>query len=121
MKIADLHSSESHEKGAECPIKDETGRITPLRIIVKGKDSKAFRMEQRLNRRAILDAMSAGKLDDIDEEARDIDTLVNLTVGWKGTDEKFTKKLCKTLYTKAPYVRDQVDTFIGDRANFTRG
>jgi len=121
MSIEDLFSVDKHEAGAECQIRNESGELTPLRILVRGMDSKAYREDSRMHRRKVLEAMSNGKLDDLDEDALEIDTLVALTIGWNECGGPFTPERCRELYTKAPYVRDQVDRFIGKRANFTKG
>ncbi len=122
MELSSLYSKDNHEAGAEMVVKGEDGKPTPLIIILRGLDSEAYREGNRRMRRKVLNAMSSeGGLDSLDETAEDIQTFVDLTVSWKGTDEPFSADLCKELYTKAPYIRDQVDSFVGKRANFIKG
>lgn len=122
MELSSLYSQDRHEAGAELVVMGEEGKPTPLTLILRGMDSAAYRESTKRMRRKVLDAMSSdGGIDSFDETAEDIKTFVELTVGWKGTDEPFTPELCTELYTKAPYIRDQVDHFIGKRANFTKG
>jgi len=122
MQLSDLYTTDRHEEGAELVVKDEYGKDTNLVLILKGRDSKAYRDGRRAHQKAVIEAMTNKQnLDSLDDEKLDVDTFVAMTIGWKGTDEEFSEKLCRELYTKAPYVRDQVDLFIGNRANFTKG
>lgn len=122
MNISDLYSKEKHESGAEMIVNGEGGKPTSLALILRGVDSDIYRESSRKMRRKVLEAVRSDKgLEDMDEVSADIDAFVDLTIGWKGTDEEFTPELCRELYTEAPYVRDQVDSFIGSRSNFMRG
>lgn len=122
MNISDLYSKEKHESGSEMIVNGEGGKPTPLVLILRGVDSSVYRDNTRKMRRKVLDAMASDAgIESIDEVSADIDAFVELTVGWKGTDEEFTPELCRELYIEAPYVRDQVDTFIGNRSNFIKG
>jgi len=118
MKISELYTTELHEAGSEVQILDDQGNETGLFITVMGMDSKEFRQHTKIHQKAYLESLREKK--DFDEEAMMIRGLLDCTVGWRGTDEKFTKKLCGELYTKAPYIRDQLDTFMGARENFTK-
>jgi hypothetical protein len=118
MKVSELYTTDLHDAGSEVKILDDLGRETGLFIKVMGMDSSTFRAEAKKQQKAYVESIRSNK--DFDEESMTIDSLVASTIGWRGTDEKFTKKLCKELYTKAPYIRDQIDTFMADRANFTK-
>lgn len=126
MDFAELATAEAHEAGAEVVIRHPvTGKPTDVKIRVKGLDSGAWRKAQKDMQRQILKAMSDG--DAIDDTAEyEIDALVSITLGWEGIEKdgqeyKFSKKRCKELYTESPPVKDQVDAFVGKRANFTKG
>jgi hypothetical protein len=116
MNINELYTIDVHADGADCEIFDQQGNETGLFIRVMGVDSPTFRKEAKKQQKAYIEAIRKEK--DFDDEQMVIDGLVEATIGWRGTDEKFSKKLCKDLYSKAPYVKDQVDQFIADRANF---
>ncbi len=118
MKVESLFTTDIHANGAECEILDGDGNKTGLFITVMGVDSPVFRAQAKLQQRAYIEALRNEK--DFDGEEMDIDALVASTIGWRGTDEKFTPKLCKQLYSKAPYVKDQVDRFMAARENFTK-
>jgi len=117
MKVSELYTTDLHEAGSEIEIIDDQGNETGLFIKVMGMDSPVFRAQAKKQQKAYMEALRASK--DFDDELMTIDSLVASTIDWRGTDEKFTKKLCKELYTKAPYIRDQIDTFMADRSNFT--
>jgi hypothetical protein len=118
MKISKLYTTDLHDAGSEIEVLDDQGAKTGLFITVVGVDSTVFRAQAKKQQRAYIESLRSKK--DFDDEAFATESLVAATIGWRGTDEKFTKKLCKELYTKAPYIKDQIDLFIADRANFTR-
>jgi|13_taG_2_1085334.scaffolds.fasta_scaffold219832_1 hypothetical protein len=118
MKLNELYTTDLHDAGSELEILDDQGKKTGLFVKVVGVDSSIFRDQAKKQQRAYIEALRNKK--DFDDDLFAIDSLVAATIGWRGTDEKFTKKLCKELYTKAPYIKDQVDLFIADRANFTK-
>jgi len=117
MKISKLYTTDLHDAGSEVEVLDDQGAKTGLFITVVGVDSTVFRAQAKKQQRAYIESLRGKK--DFDDEAFATDSLVAATIGWRGTDEKFTKKLCKELYTQAPYIKDQIDLFIADRANFT--
>ena len=121
MELSELYTREDHEAGAWVPIYGPDGKKTKLEILVMGKDSDVYRQDAREARRAVLNAMADGTIEELDEDARDIETLVKLSIDWRGTDQDFTREECRKLYREAPNVRDQIDAFIGNRANFIKG
>tara|TARA_R100001230_G_C5574935_1_gene95570 strand:- start:115 stop:486 length:372 start_codon:yes stop_codon:yes gene_type:complete len=118
MKLKDIYTVDDHELGAEVRIRDGEGKLTPLYIKVKGLDSIAYRKQLRLQKRKYQEALLQNK--ELEEDSFVVSALVESIIGWRGTDEKFSKKLCEELLTKAPFVRDQIDEFISDRKNFTK-
>ena len=118
MKLTELYTVDAHEDGSYVEIFDDEGSKTPLSIKVKGTDSLSYRKELKKQKTAYFTAAQNGT--EVDTEKFVIDALIECTKGWKGTDEKFTKKLCRELYTKAPYVKDQIDSHIAERKNFTK-
>ena len=126
MEIGELTTRKAHEEGAEIAIRlPETGETSDFVIKVQGIDSKAWRTAQKAAQRAIVKKVADGvAITDFDEF--ELNTLVACTIGWTGLakdgkEYKFTPKRCRELYENAPHVRDQVDTFIGRRVNFTKG
>ena len=115
MDIDQLYTVEDHEKGAEMQVHDQNGKPLDMYLTIAGMDSKAWRQAFNKNKRKMI-------------EGEDIkaDILSEVTIGWRGFTSKgkeleFSKKKAKNLYSQAPYIADQVDRFIADRSNFTKG
>ena len=118
MKLSSLYTTDLHADGAELEILDGEDKPTGLFITVMGVDSQVFRDHAKKQQKAYIESLRSKK--DFDDEDMSIDGMVAATIGWSGTSEEFSPELCRELYTKAPYVKDQVDRFIADRANFTK-
>ena len=118
MKLNTLYTTDLHDAGAELRILDGEGNKTDLYITVVGMDSKAFRKHSKRHQKAYMESLRSKK--DFDDEDLNLQGLVDCTLGWRGVEEKFSKKLCTELYKNAPYIKDQIDNFMGDRANFTK-
>jgi len=120
MDIGDFYTVERHDSGAKMQVKDEFGKKKTMYIIVAGIDSKLFRKVKHGLSREIAQNPDS----DIDEiRAKSI---AKVTLGWEGFLNdgevlEFTPDLVEQLYTNAPYLMDQVDSFINKRANFTKG
>lgn len=102
-------------------------------IEVYSGDSKIAREHYRQTGQKRLDAMArrrkriAGSIEEI--EASDLDLLVKLTAGWflvapdgEPVDVPFTAENARELYAEPgmAWLRDQVDEFAGERANFSK-
>lgn len=128
MEFNDLLTQEAHEEGAEVEIiNPETGEQTGFFITVMGADSLEFQKAQKkLRNQAIRAYADKKEIDEADEIKAEIEHLANITMDWRGIEtngepKPFTKEGCIELYTKSPGVRNQVDRFVSDRANFTKG
>lgn len=103
---------------------------TPVTIKVLGPDSSKYRALSRSNIRKRLSKMAENKQTtdaDLDENESDaLDMLAACTVGWvgvlntKGEPIECTVENARKLYEAYPVVREQVDGFIGERANFLK-
>ncbi len=118
MEVEELYTIDAHEEGAEMQVKDATGNLIDCYIILSGVDSKSWRAAKNKYQR---DIVRGSDITDASAEA-----LASITLSWKGFKNKgktipFSKAKVKQLYTKAPYIMDQADTFIADRSNFTKG
>lgn len=117
MELKGLYTLEEHESGAEIQIKDpSTDKPTDFYILVQGVDSRAYRTALRAFHRSILE----------NKEGGDIELLVAVTKGWRGLESdgkevKHSDKTAKELYMNAPAVASQVDQFVSNRKNFTKG
>jgi hypothetical protein len=128
MEFNDLLTQDAHEEGAECNIIDpSTGKPTDFFIKVLGVDSLEFQKAQRKLRNQAVQAYSDKKAITEEQEIEsEIKHLVSVTIGWRGLEsegkeKKFSSEACKELYTKSPGLRSQVDRFVSDRTNFTKG
>ena len=118
MKLKDIYTVDDHELGAEVRIRDGEGKLTSLYIKCKGVDSASYRKQLKIQKKKYQDALLQNV--ELDEDEFVADALVESIIGWRGTDEEYSKVLCKELLTNAPFVREQIDAFMSDRANFTK-
>jgi hypothetical protein len=133
MDLSKFNVSKQAEQGAWCELENPaTGEALtdddsrPVAIKVLGVDSKAWREKNREFQRKRFHKMRRTKSKNIDHTMSDEDTcelLAECTVEWTGLVEDgeaiaFTKEAAFDLFMKYPWIREQVDVFIGDRANF---
>jgi len=103
--------------------------IEGMTITLLGQDSKVYRKLQMSKQQAALNRISKGKKAvDFDAEklAEDsIDDLVKLTTAWSGftlngKDLECTPENVRTVYADWSWIKEQVQEFVGNRANFFR-
>lgn len=121
MNFDELLTLEDHEEGAEINIKHpKTGKETDVFIKVLGPDSREFR---KAKKKVFREMFKEEPDEDFDEE---LETLVAVTVGWRGIvkngqELKFSKQAVRDLYLGSPNILSQVNLFVGNRKNFTKG
>ena len=106
-----------------------TNEDLEISISVLGKDSNAFQKVSRAQNKKRMTKMQKGgfrnvatvPIEEIEQDG--IDLLAACTTGWTGImiDGKeiaFSKDNAVMIYERFPWVKEQVDTAIGDRANF---
>lgn len=119
VAIVDPYSNE--------PLKQDDGSAVVIRVL--GKDSAAFRKKEheltaRSSNRYIRRKGKDVTADDLDVAERDkSELLAAITTGWSGIDlgngpVEFSQNAARDLYNEHTWIRDQVDIFVGDRANF---
>lgn len=135
MDLSKINLEKMAEQGAEMelvhPVTGETltqddKEKTPITIKVVGTDSKAYRNKNRDFQRKRIAKMTKSRTKTIDYTVSDEDAcelLAECTVGWSGIEVdgkplEFSKENANELYMKFNWIREQVDAFIGDRANF---
>jgi hypothetical protein len=117
MDIKGLYTVEKHEDGAELRIVSPLdGELTDFYIMVQGIDSKAYRSAVRGYHRKLL----------ANEEGGESELLSAVTIGWRGLNDgkaevEFSKERALQLYDNSPNIATQLDRFIADRKNFTKG
>ena len=103
--------------------------IEGMTITLLGQDSKIYRKLQMSKQQAALNRMAKGKkaLDlDAEKLSEDsIDDLVKLTTAWagftlNGKDLECTPENVRTVYADWSWIKEQVQEFVGNRANFFR-
>lgn len=106
-----------------------------ITITILGKDSDEFQKVSRAQSKRRIQKMSKGgfrnmntPLEEIEADA--LDLLASCTKGWKqdnkptitmdGKEVAFSRENAVMLYERFPWIKEQVDTAMGDRANFIR-
>ncbi len=103
----------------------ESGVETNIKITLMSPDSASYRkitmalknknLQLAMKNRAVVSA------DRLDKDA--LDVLVAATVSWDGIAEngvplECTAESVRRVYEEYPFIREQVDSFLGDRKNF---
>lgn len=103
-----------------------------VKIKVLGRDSTLFRKISADQNRKRIAKMSKGnqfKMTVLSPEEVENDSIMLLaacTLSWSGVvvegqEPACTRENAADLYTRFPWIREQVDTAVGDRALFTKG
>jgi len=100
------------------------GDNAPVTFSLLGIDSDEYRASQRVITNKRLSRKNKFKITAEQLELETIEVLAACTVSWSDNFEvdgfayHFSKENAKALYERFPWVREQVDEFIGERANF---
>lgn len=124
MKFDSLLTKSDHEEGAEMPVLNpQTGEDTGVKIKLLGVDSSTYQYEYKRQYNKAVSLMADKKsLSPESEVEAEIEQLAAVTIGWSGVDDvEFSREACIKLYTESPPVRNQVNRFINNRKNFTKG
>lgn len=125
--LSKLDTSEAAETGAVLDVLHPTEN-TPLgiKITLAGADSDIYRktINKSVNKR--VQRMKPGQSMPFtaeEQEESGITLLAACTLSWEGVlvdgqELPCDKENAKALYRRFPWIREQVDQFIGDRANF---
>lgn len=104
-----------------------TNQTNGVRILLSGMDGKGWRDAKRKidNRRLQAVARQGRRYKTTAEEAETdaLELLSSCVLNWEGITEKgndlpCTKANARRLLELAPWVREQVDDFVGDRSHF---
>lgn len=133
MDLSTLDTAELANQGALLELRDPAGNPvlqedgSPVTLTLLGEDSDVVTQVNNRNANQFLRGTSAGGQAVTAEMSRtnEINKFATATVGWSGivVDGEvvtFSLDAAKALYRRFPWIRDQVRTFIGDRANFTK-
>ena len=121
--LAKLDTAKVAEEGAELRVAHPTtGEDLGITITLIGTDSKTFRDISKI--RATMALKKKTREIDLDQNEQDsIELLARCTKGWSGITENgkdipFNHENAVQLYTKYLWLREQIDRFMADRANF---
>lgn len=131
MDVKDFYTLEAHNRGAEMRLRSPlTGKLTDCYLTVSGLDSAAWREAELDGKRRILMLNADDSLSEAERKEQSLKitafVLAKATIGWRGFTHEgkelaFSKERVEELYVNSPNIADQVDAFIGKRANFTNG
>lgn len=132
MDLAKLDTVKGAEEGAAMEVlnpadgtvlRDDNGE--PITIWLLGSDSEKVRKRQRLeiNKRLKRGNRSRMTAEELEEDG--LNLLAFCTVSWKGIVLDGEAPVCsaeaaRKVYDRLPWLREQVDAFVGDRANFLK-
>lgn len=129
--LAELDTASLSNEGIDVAIYHPTTKADlGISITVHGADSDVFRKAQRAQQNRRLKNMARGrngsKLTAEELETEGLDTLVACTKSWAGVVLQGKALDCedenvRAVYVKFPWIREQVEDAIGDRANFIKG
>lgn len=124
--MLDLKNLQPSDQAVEIPILHPTsGESLGISIFVFGSDSSAYRKASSDLQTKRLARLGPAKMRltaaEIEEDT--LDLLAHCTDSWKGVtydgkELKCTHDEAKKLYRELPWLREQIDRAISDRANF---
>lgn len=140
MDLAKLDTAKAANEGFELALKHPgTGASVGIYITLLGRDSDTFRTIQAEHNRRRVARMAKGGMFKIDltpeEVDRDaLDLLSSCTKSWRQVDDgaskdtltlegdelECTKENAEKVYSRFHWIREQVDSGVTDRANFTQ-
>jgi hypothetical protein len=129
MDLSILDTSEAAEKGAVLEIMHPTeNTLLGIQITLAGADSDLYRKIVNKNVNKRVQRMKPGQSIPFtaeEQEESGLNLLASCTLAWDGVvvdgeTVPCNKENAKELYRRFPWIREQVDLFIGDRANFLR-
>ena len=132
MDLATLDITKAANEGAVMEVlhptegtvlKDETGK--PITITLIGQDSEKVKKRQRveMNKRLKSGRRQTMTAEELEEQG--LHLLAFCTLAWSGIkldgqDLECSADKAVTVYQRLPWLKEQVDAFVGDRANFLK-
>lgn len=125
--LAKLDTTNLAEKGSTLELRHPvTMEKLGATILLAGADSHIYRnAQQKIAERRLANGVKSNvsKLDGM--QAEGIELLATCTLGWEnvvleGENLAYTKEAAVELYTRFIWIKEQVDRFIHDRANYLR-
>lgn len=121
MDLNDLDVRKAADEGADLQLEHPvTGEPLDVTIRLLGSDSAAYRnaVKRIAERRR---GQKRQTLDEMEQQAAEL--MASITVGWAnlerdGKPVDFSHDAAQQVYIDFPWIREQVDQFVTDRANF---
>ena len=132
MDLATLDSVKAANEGAAMEVLHPTSNVplkddqdNPITITLIGQDSDKVKKRQRLEMNKRLKAGRRSTMTAEELEEQGLELLAFCTVSWNGIklDGQLldcTADNAMKVYKRVPWLREQVDSFVGDRANFLK-
>lgn len=114
------------EQGAELEVIDPiTGKSTDVFIVLAGADSPQYRNTSLMFTRRRIRNGARSEFDPEKLEKENIEVLAACTLSWKGVvlegkELPCTRENAVMLYTRFPWVKEQVERFVIDRTSYFR-
>jgi hypothetical protein len=127
MDLTTLDTGPLSESGVEIELRHpKTGAPLGSFLTVLGADSTAYRQAERRLLIATAKSGPVSELDAVTVEAAEAQLLANGTVGWRdleidGSAYAFNAENARRLYTRFPWIAEQVRRAIHDRGLFLPG
>ncbi|MBP2495382.1 hypothetical protein ABID82_002285 [Methylobacterium sp. PvP062] len=135
MDLSTLETTTVAEQGAKMEVQhpvsgavltDTSGAA--LTITLAGQDSERFRKADRAITNKRLATQASGRRVALTSEGLEADSIARLvacTISWSGIEFGGSPKECtpdnvREAYKRLPWLREQVERFVEDRANFLR-
>lgn len=132
LDLSTLDTAKCADEGADLELRHPSTRATfcndagdPITIRLVGVDSAIYRKAQAaLTNRKLVQNKRGVKITAEELEADALEMAAKCTVSWSsdlaldGAPIPFSKQNAAKLYQRFPWIKEQVEEFINDRANF---
>lgn len=130
IDLASIDTVKDANQGATVDLYHPTnGKDLGIKVTVLGRDSDKFRSVQAAQGRKRTAKLQKtnfrGGVDANDIEKDGIELLAACTIGWagmvlNGQEVPFSLENAIAIYTKYPWIKEQIDTAVSDRSLFTK-
>ncbi|NJB67496.1 hypothetical protein GGQ74_001136 [Desulfobaculum xiamenense] len=126
LDLASLDTAARAEEGAVLQLRHPaTEEPLGVYVTLAGADSGICRKAQMAIGRKRIRRMKTGAVSPEEAEEEALELLSRCTLGWEGVTVDaqvldFSRENAVALYRRFPWIREQVDRFIGDRANYIK-
>jgi hypothetical protein len=131
MDLSTLDTKDTANEGAAMELRGPNGAPlfkadgTPITITLLGKDSDTYVADVNANANRFLKQRGNAVITAEGSKADAIKLLSKCTVGWDGitvdgAELPWSRENAVKLYNRFAWIKEQVDEFIADRANFTK-